>query len=162
MNPGNELPLRDIHLPDPVSWWPPAAGWWLMLALLLIGLILGGYLRLRYQRGALQRSARQALREIGQRYQQSGDTQVLAQQLSTLLRRLTLSHYPRRQVAGLTGCDWLALLDRTLPGRHFQEGTGRVLLEAPYCAHAPVDGPALLQLCERWVRALPKTKGACV
>lgn len=36
--PPPELPLRDIHLPEAVSWWPPAIGWWL-LALLMAGVV---------------------------------------------------------------------------------------------------------------------------
>ncbi|MGB5726303.1 MAG: DUF4381 domain-containing protein, partial [Thiogranum sp.] len=54
MNPGSELPLRDIHLPDPLSWWPPAPGWWLLLTLLVAIALLGGYLLHRYRRNALQ------------------------------------------------------------------------------------------------------------
>jgi len=84
---------------------------------------------------------------------------VLAQQLSILLRRVSLSCYPRRQVAGLTGRAWLSLLDRCLPGEEFQQGAGRVLIDAPYSLDSRVDGPALLQLCERWLRQLLKAKG---
>jgi hypothetical protein len=29
--------LRDVHLPDPISWWPPAFGWWMIMGLLIIG-----------------------------------------------------------------------------------------------------------------------------
>jgi len=57
MNPGSELPLRDIHLPAPLSWWPPAPGWWLLLTLLVAIALLGGYLLHRYRRNALQRAA---------------------------------------------------------------------------------------------------------
>ncbi|MBV1912177.1 MAG: DUF4381 domain-containing protein, partial [Cycloclasticus sp.] len=31
-----ELPLRDIHLPDAITWWPPAIGWWLLLAVIIV------------------------------------------------------------------------------------------------------------------------------
>ena len=38
------LPLRDLHLPEPVGWWPPAPGWWILLllvtTLLAYGLVL--------------------------------------------------------------------------------------------------------------------------
>ena len=30
-----ELPLRDLHLPNPVGWWPLAPGWWFLIALAL-------------------------------------------------------------------------------------------------------------------------------
>ncbi|MEJ2181709.1 MAG: DUF4381 domain-containing protein [Gammaproteobacteria bacterium] len=36
MNPDIvSLPLRDIHMPDTVYWWPLAIGWWILLGLLV-------------------------------------------------------------------------------------------------------------------------------
>ena len=159
MNTGIELPLRDIHVPDPVSWWPPAPGWWILMSLLLLAMLLGWFMHRRYKHNILRRAARQALRSIAEEYSRTGDGQVLARQLSILLRRLTLSCYPRHEVAGLTGSAWLSLLDRTLQGDEFQHGAGRVLIDAPYSVDSRVDGPALLRLCERWLRQLFKVKG---
>ena len=31
----NALPLRDLHLPDAIGWWPPAPGWWVLFVLAL-------------------------------------------------------------------------------------------------------------------------------
>lgn len=161
MNAANEtLPLRDIHLPEPVSWWPPAPGWWLLMLAVLLGIALAAWLLRRYRRGALQRSARQALDAITREWKQSGDTQQLTRQLSVLMRRLCLSRSPRVEVAGLTGTTWLQHLDSQLPGEHFQNGVGRVLVEAPYAAQVDVDGDALLQLCDRWIQCLSKPSGA--
>ena len=159
MNPVGDLPLRDIHLPEAVSWWPPALGWWWLLTLLLVVALLTAWLQHRRRRNALKRAAQQTLREIAEVYRQNGDVQLLAQQLSVLLRRVSLSRYSREQVAGLTGHAWLSQLDRVLRGEEFQHGAGRALIEAPYAVHSQVDGPALLELCERWLRQLFKTKG---
>ena len=32
----NQPELRDIHLPEASLWWPPAPGWWISLALILL------------------------------------------------------------------------------------------------------------------------------
>ena len=28
-----QIPLRDLHLPEAVGWWPLAPGWWVLIAL---------------------------------------------------------------------------------------------------------------------------------
>lgn len=149
------LPLRDIHLPEPVSWWPPAPGWWGLFGLtLLLLLLLWGLVNFR-RRSRLKRGALASLRQLSIQYQQDGDTQQLVAQLSVLLRRLALTIHPRRQVAALTGDDWLAFLDQgvTLDGQRqaFSEGVGRALIEAPYNPASQVDSKALVALTRRWI-----------
>ena len=31
-----QIPLRDLHLPDAIGWWPLAPGWWIVIAVLAI------------------------------------------------------------------------------------------------------------------------------
>ena len=38
MNP-EEIPLRDLHLPEMTGWWPLALGWWFLIALAGCGLL---------------------------------------------------------------------------------------------------------------------------
>lgn len=84
------LPLRDIHLPTPVSWWPLADGWWLCIALL----VLAGVALAWWWRGTPSRRARHAalaeLAEIESHYARQGDGLACAQGVSRLLRRLAL------------------------------------------------------------------------
>ncbi len=149
-----ELPLRDIHLPEPVGWWPPAPGWWWVAALGIV-LVLAVWLAMALRkRGQLRRHALMAFEEITRDYQQRGNTQALCQSLSVLLRRISLSLYPRTQVASLSGEDWLRFLQQKLPEkspRSFIDGPGRVLAEAPFNPQLEVDGEKLLATCHRWI-----------
>lgn len=149
--PQDSLALRDIHLPEPISWWPPAPGWWLLLAALVLLGLLGWYAWRNYQRTQIQRQARLALHHIRQRYQQQRDDQMLARECSQWLRRVSLSLFPRQQVAGLTGEAWLQWLDQGSDGQAFQQGVGRVLCAAPYAKQVELDAEALLTLCEQWL-----------
>ena len=162
MTDPRQLPLRDIHLPAPISWWPPAIGWWIVLVLVLLVIGLGVWLTLRRRRKLLSAGylARTELVEVRKRYQQHGDVRLLAGELSILLRRLSISAYPREEAAGLTGERWLQHLDRPLPEKPFTSGAGRILIEAPYRRQVRIDEiDPLFKLCETWIDAVAHGKG---
>lgn len=155
-----QIPLRDIHLPTPVPWWPPAPGWWLLgIAIAVSAVLLLRWLR----RAAAHRAGRNAQplpEEIWRQWralcavsESSGDTGAQVRELSEFLRRVALSLHTRAEVAGLTGEAWLAYLDITLGGEDFRHGPGRVLINAPYQRTPAGDLRACLDLCERWLRA---------
>ncbi len=149
--------LRDIHLPAPVSWWPPAPGWWFLLALLVLLSGAGWFLRGRIFRATRRvrvcRAAWRELQALQAAYAARGDARRLVGELSVWLRRVSLSLRPRPEVAGLIGAAWLEELDRCLPERPFSSGIGRVFTHAPYAADAPPNAQALLRLCRRWLQA---------
>lgn len=132
MNPV-ELPLRDLHLPEPTGWWPLAPGWWVLLAILAAGLLLLGRNVLRQRRrDAARRLALRQLDSLGRDYMKHRNASQLGSDVSELLRRTMLAYAPRGDVAGLTGEQWLAWLDRGLDRSHFVSGDGRPLIEWPY------------------------------
>jgi hypothetical protein len=132
MNPA-ELPLRDLHLPEPAGWWPLAPGWWALLAILAVGLLFlaRNFLRQR-RRDAARRQALRQLETLGRDYMNHRNAVRLGSEASELLRRTMLAYAPRSDVAGLTGEQWLAWLDRGLDRSHFLTGDGRPLIEWPY------------------------------
>jgi len=150
---GPKLPLRDLHLPEPPGFWPPAPGWWLVAGGVLLVLALGWLLlkrhgRLRYRRAALRRLA-----ELEQ--QNLADGELLAP-LSSLVRRAALIAFPAANCAGLQGEDWLLFLDAHHKEEDaFSRGAGQCLAAGPYQPRPQFDRPALLGLCRSWLKQLP-------
>ncbi len=142
-----QLPLRDLHLPDAIGWWPLAPGWWLVIALLAaaVGLLLHRYWQI-HARGAARRHALRQLNRLAAEYEQHRDAVTFGAGVSELLRRTMLAYAPRPEVAGLTGDAWLAWLDRDFDEPKFQTDTGRKLLELPYRRHD--DSVAAIELID--------------
>lgn len=144
--------LRDIHLPAPISWWPPAVGWWLLLLLLIVLVAVGYWFYLRHQR---QQWRRDALAELQRLQQQQLSAKELVTALSMLLRRVAITCFPREEAASLTGEKWLAFLDQQMKEPGFQKH-GRVLITAPYSATVDADAKELITLCERWITGVAR------
>jgi len=145
-----DLPLRDIHLPTAIGWWPLAPGWWLLLGLLVLaGFLFLLVVRFR-QRRRLRRLALRRLEELSQLPEPQ-----LATALSRLLRQAAISHFPSHEAAGVTGQAWLEFLDRPFTDQPFSSGVGNCLSDAPYRPVVKVNGPALVALCRLWLKKLP-------
>jgi hypothetical protein len=113
--------LADIILPNAISHWPPALGWWLLLGILLLIIIIAIYLLNRKPnsmptRRELKSQAMLELLSIKKQYDtyDATDNKSIHQtvkQLSIFLRRYALSLNSRENVASLSDQHWLTLLD---------------------------------------------------
>ncbi len=145
----SELPLRDLHLPEAVGWWPLAPGWWMLIALAFIAVSLVSMRAWRQWRfNAPRRRAMALLQRVEADYLDDRNLVRLGRRVSELLRRAMLAYAPRQEVAGLTGEAWLRWLDKDLPVPYFHTEGGKSLLQLPYqnpnTDIAPVDVDALL------------------
>jgi hypothetical protein len=144
--------LRDVHIPDPISWWPPAFGWWMIMALLIIGVSLVLWVWSSRQRTRPRRVALAQLEHVKHQYAAHADGQLAIKEISQRLRRYALAVCSRAQVAGLSGQSWLEFLDHSGGTNQFSEGPGQLLRSGPYQSHGLISASDLLPLAERWIR----------
>jgi hypothetical protein len=171
MNPTDfsELPLRDIHLPAAVGWWPPAPGWWVLGALVLAAAIAYGayYYLARHRRVALR-----ALQRVRSALEQGAEPVACLQSVSTVLRRFAMTTVapdragvPTPDVPGLIGEAWLKYLDSRWNRAGFASASGRRLLAAPYARPNSIERTAALELtalCVDWLSSQPVRPRAAI
>ena len=146
--------LRDIHLPEPVSWWPLAFGYWVVLALLIVALVL--WYR-RYRRFAVRRAAARTLHLSMSEFAAHKNSHELARAVNVMLRRTILSLEPRHEVASLTGENWIKRIHACVAdsGFEFSDNVQQLLTEGVYKASIDIDADTLLAECRQWIRVLP-------
>lgn len=99
--------LKELPLPEPVSWWPQAPAWYFLGSVLLLILL---WLCLRiYSRYRANRYRRDGLSQLEC---MRNDAQLL-EKLPQLIRYSALQSAPRQAVASLTGADWAAWLNKS-------------------------------------------------
>ncbi len=144
--------LREIPLPEPVSYMPQTIGWYVLLALALFAVVLFVIrLQRKTRRNLYRTEALHILEEI--------ERSERISELPALVKRVALGFAPREKIAGLSGIPWLLFLDSTLRGNRFTEGPGKFLLAISYAPPAeaerkmtPEQRRALLDLVRHWIR----------
>ena len=139
--------LRDIHLPDGISLWPVAYGWWIMLsALIALILMIYGWKYIRRKSKKLY-----ALRQL-KKMEKNPDIDV-AVATSELLRRVCIYKYP--QAVGIIGKEWIDFLHSHSKAK-LDKNCMQLLLDAPYMPKATTEFRAgeiqkLLEFCKHWI-----------
>lgn len=146
--------LKDIHQPPAVSWWPLAPGWYVVLVILLLLLAFFGY---RYYRKQQQHRRRQRIVQHAEQlllqYQATQSAASIAQ-LAVLLRRAAIEKFSRETIASLHGEAWLNFLEANSNDTEhsFTQGSGRLLLSAPYQAGTVLNAEPLFALVINWIK----------
>lgn len=112
--------LNDIHLPDQVSHYPIAAGWWALYALLLSLLLFSVYKFVKFrQKKRAQKQASNYLKHCQD-----------ASEIIRILKWVTMQYYPRAEVASLSGDNLQQFLISQLKDKYrkeFQSSSGELL-----------------------------------
>lgn len=148
--------LHDIEGLDPISWWPLAAGWWILIGTgLLLAIIISWYFAYRiafkrsWKNDTLQKLA---FLENNLSEKNARDTLIT---LSEFLRRIALHRFSRNECAGLTGEAWLRWLAENDPLKYEWVNKGTLLVEIPY-SPSKIKLPTneikeLIQAVKNWV-----------
>lgn len=153
--------LADIHLPEPVNFWPPAPGWWILALLLLIaaGFALRQLLALRTRKKICE----YALAELDRCYQQLNEDSPVdlderklryVNEVNSVLRRVALVHFPQSNVASLGGSAWVDFIREKGESSLLNEELATALAYGRFQTRCQVDADALHQMSRSWVRSL--------
>lgn len=148
--------LRDIHLPDGVSWWPLAIGWWVVIAILVAVIVLLIAKAILKQRR--KRFARYALIEL-EHIKQEGQSDWLMQ-THNIMRRASLCYFPKSQVAVMDNKHWVILLYQTGSNIWSQQSL-QLLEEGVYRNPDTIDASHRAQFlaeAHSWLEQLPELK----
>jgi len=125
--------LHDIISPQPVSWLPPAPGWYALgLSIFLLCSWFSVQKYLAWKRNQYRREALIELDELEKQLADSDKYQHVLPQLPELVKRTAIAAYGRSEVASLTGDDWLGFLDKTGSTHLFTKENGRLLQDCSF------------------------------
>jgi hypothetical protein len=151
--------LRDIRLPQEVSWWPLAPGWWIALGIVL-ALALGAAIFIVLRRRTVKYVALRELERLSSQDAESASPEQLAVALSVLLRRVVLRLDLGKNLAQAHGDDWQSFLHAAPDG--MPEAVARLIATAAYAPAAQTvdttqqpEHPsrnALLDATRSWIR----------
>jgi hypothetical protein len=151
--------VHDLALPDPVSYVPQTAGWYLAgVALAILAVWLVARLRARSRANRYRRLALEELSALEAAMGQPEERSRALSEIPVLVKRVGLVTFSRDDAASLSGDAWLARLDRSLGSDAFTHGPGRLLPLLAYGSPhlrenvSEERARALIDLIRQWIR----------
>ena len=144
--------LRDIHLPDSISWWPLAPAWYVvMLLILFLTIALAYYAHKRRLNALAKNQALDLLNTYIEHYEKDHNAQLASARISELLRRVALVYYSRDEVASLHGDAWVDFLNQTSKEVDFKP-VKSMLLDSPFKTAETVNLKPLITRAQLWIK----------
>jgi Domain of unknown function (DUF4381) len=146
--------MHDIAEPGPISWWPLAPGWWVLIITAIVSVAL--LIRWRLRRIAANRYRKEALRLLTQLEANVSATSIA--DVVDIIKRTALQAYPhdRAIIARSYGKTWVDWLNRQCKVPVFDETAADALSQAAY--RAPSNEPGepeslrhLLSAARAWI-----------
>ena len=154
--------LRDVVRPDPAPWWPPAPGWWLVAAVVVLAifLIARAFIK-RQQKNRYRIEAASLLVELGSAWKSDRDTQAYASAAHQLVRRAAIHVAGRDAISRLTGRAFVEYVN-TLSKAPLSAATGALLTEFSYrpATEDDLDIEQTQQDLAAWLNQLERPRDA--
>lgn len=151
--------LKDIHLPIPISMWPLAPGW---IMLIILSTLILSYVFYRWyeakQKKHTVKFALAQLKKLQGLTLHNPQNINIAAEISTLIRRTALHYFRREDIAGLSGEQWLNFLNRSGNTNRFNQEVANLITDAPYQKTTNKDLTPLFDITKTWLLNITKKK----
>ncbi|WP_150467668.1 DUF4381 domain-containing protein [Francisella sp. SYW-9] len=148
--------LKDIYLPDRISqWWPLAYGWWIVLGIIVLVIILGlVILRFKKKKKQYKDSIINEFRHEVESVYKNNPTHVL-ESISVYLKRVAMQKFPTENIKTLYGKKWLEFLDSKIDDESFETTKARMLQNT----YKPIELDKstfgeIMAVAEKWLRSV--------
>ena len=142
--------LKDIHVPETVSPWPFAMGWWVVIITSLSILAFANFFMKYFDNYLIRRQFIKELKAIEKSYRQDKKANYALQKIARTLKRAALHYYPRQVVASLHGEAWLEFLTATSKNLKVQD-CEKLFKYALYQSHYKEDISHGFVLAYQWI-----------
>ena len=146
--------MADLALPDSVSWWPLAPGWW-VLGLFVVILLCWAWIL--HRRAWLERVYRREALALLDELDGKADAQAVCREVNEVLKRAAITAYGRERVASLYGAEWVLFLNEMMPEAVFGADMESLLGAGLYTGKGVDTGTVntLLEAARTWIRLHP-------
>lgn len=141
--------LRDVQLPEPISWWPLAMSWWVLLSLTMLGVCFAiRAFRKNRARNAYRRRALKKLNSHYRQWQSDHNTSQYLQSANAVLKRASL--HLDDTARQLSGASWLSYLQHFAQD-DFSEQANQALSQGMYQKLPAYDVDQIQQELIQWL-----------